>query len=161
MNKAIFLDRDGTLNNNRDHYYIWKAEDFQLNPGVVEALTELRERGYMLIVITNQGGVSKGKYTIEDVEALHHHMQSLLEQKGAVIDEIYYCPHHSDNEACLCRKPQPLMIEKALARYNIDPGQSYFIGDSERDIEAGKAAGVRTILIESNSDLTQVLDQVE
>lgn len=161
MNKAIFLDRDGTLNNNSDHYYIWRAEDFQLNPGVVEALTELRERGYMLIVITNQGGVSKGIYSVEDVETLHHHMRSLLEQEGVVIDEIYYCPHHSDNEACLCRKPQPLMIEKAMARYNIDPGQSYVIGDSERDMEAGKAAGLQTILIESNSDLRQVLEQVE
>ena len=69
MQKAIFLDRDGTLNNNADHYYIWRAEDFQLNTGVVEALAELKERGYMLIVITNQGGVSKGIYTIEEVES--------------------------------------------------------------------------------------------
>ena len=87
-------------------------------------------------------------------------MRSLLEQDGVVIDEIYYCPHHSDNEACLCRKPLPLMIEKALARYNIDPQQSWFIGDSERDVEAGKAAGVGTILINPNSNLSQVLDRI-
>ena len=160
MQKAIFLDRDGTLNSNKDHYYIWRKEDFQLNSGVVETLTALKERDYMLIVITNQGGVSKGIYSVEDVESLHLHMRSVLERQGVILDAIYYCPHHSDNETCLCRKPQPLMIQKAMARYDIDPAQSYMIGDSKRDIEAGKAAGLRTILIEPNSDLRQVLGVV-
>lgn len=160
MRKAIFLDRDGTLNDNSGNYYIWRKEDFRLNPGVVEALKELRSRGYLLIVITNQGGISKGEYSTEDVEALHDHLRSMLEQERVHLDEIYYCPHHHSVESCLCRKPQPLMIEKAVARFGIDPASSWMIGDSKRDVEAGKAAGLRTILIESNSDLREVLGVV-
>ena len=160
MKKAIFLDRDGTINNNCDHYYIWHKEELLLNPGVGEALTELRSRGYMLIVITNQGGISKGEFTAEDVEAVHVHLRSMLEREGVSLDEIYYCPHHSMVESCLCRKPQPLMIEKALTRFGIDPLSSWMIGDAERDVEAGKAAGLRTILIEANSDLREVLGKI-
>ncbi len=160
MRKAIFLDRDGTLNSNKDHYYIWRTEDFQLNPGVAETLASLKERDYMLIVITNQGGISRGQYSVDDVEELHSHMRSVLELEGVVLDEIYYCPHHHTQEACLCRKPLPLMIEKAMARYDIDPGQSYFIGDSERDKQTGEAAGLSTILIKPNSDLRKVLSQI-
>lgn len=159
--KAIFLDRDGTINNNSDHYYIWRKEDLLLNPGVVETLAELKSRGYLLIVITNQGGVSRGKYRAEDVEALHVHLRTLLEQDGISLDEIYYCPHHSKVEACLCRKPQHLLIEKALARFGIDPSSSWMIGDSDRDVEAGLAAGLRTILIEPNSDLKEVLGKID
>ena len=160
MHKAIFLDRDGVISNNRDHYYLTRAKDFQFNPGVAETLLELQDRGYIFIVITNQGGISQGKNSVENVDNIHDHRLHLLNHEGIEIREIYYCPHHSDNEACLCRKPLPLMIEKALARYNIDPQQSWFIGDSERDVEAGKAAGVQTILIKANGNLTQVLDRI-
>lgn len=161
MKKAIFLDRDGTLNNNRDHYYIWRPEDFELNPGVIETLSELRNRGYLLIVITNQGGVSKAEYSLEAVEALHGHMRSLLEEGGVKLDEVYFCPHHPKQENCLCRKPLPLMIQKAMARFDIDPAQSWMVGDSERDVEAGKAAGLRTLLVESNGDLRKVLEIID
>jgi D-glycero-D-manno-heptose 1,7-bisphosphate phosphatase len=161
MKKAIFLDRDGTINNNCDHYYIWHKEELLLNPGVGEALAELKSRGYMLIVITNQGGISKGEFGAEDVDALHDHLRILLEQEGVSLDAIYYCPHHSMVESCLCRKPQPLMIEKALARFGIDPASSWMIGDAERDVEAGKAAGLRCILIEPNSDLREVLGKID
>ena len=160
MKKAIFLDRDGTLNNNSDQYYIWQKEDFRLNPGVVEALFEWQSRGYLLIVVSNQGGISKGAYTSEDVESLHTYLGLLLEEKGIRLDEIYYCPHHSGQEACLCRKPQPLMLEKAMARFGIDPSSSWMIGDSKRDVEAGAAAGLNTILIESNSDLRETLEKI-
>ena len=160
MRKAIFLDRDGTLNNNQDHYYIWKPEDLQLNPGVVDTLLELKQRGYMLIVITNQGGVAKDQYSIDEVEQLHDHLCLILEKEGIVLDEIYICPHHHSIEACLCRKPLPLMIEKAIARYGIDAAQSWIVGDSERDKEAGIASGLNTILIEPNGDLRQVLDRI-
>ncbi len=161
MKKAIFLDRDGTINNNCDHYYIWNKEELLLNTGVIETLSELQSRGYLLIVISNQGGISKGEGSAEDVEALHVHLCSMLEQEGVHLDEIYYCPHHHMVESCLCRKPQPLMIEKALARFGIDPASSWMIGDAERDIEAGKAAGLRTILIEPNSDLREVLGGID
>jgi len=161
MRKAIFLDRDGTLNNNQDHYYIWKPEDFKLNPGVIETLTELKELGYMLIVISNQGGISKEEYSMDEAEDLHHHMCLMLEKEDVHLDEIYVCPHHHDIEACLCRKPLPLLVEKAMARYDIDAAESWFVGDSERDMEAGKAAGLQTILIASNSDLRQVLQRIK
>jgi len=161
MKKAIFLDRDGTLNNNSDHYYIWRKEDFQLNPGVPEALAELQARGYLLVVITNQGGVSKGTYGMEEVEAVHAYMRSLLAQSGVVLEEVYVCPHHPDGENCLCRKPLPLMIQKALARFGIDPAQSWMVGDSGRDVLAGKAAGLKSLRVESNGDLREVLKAIE
>ncbi len=161
MKKAIFLDRDGCINNNCDHYYVWRKEELLLNPGVKETLYELRSRGYLLIVVSNQGGISRGEFSAEDVEALHEHLRSMLEVEGVFLDEIYYCPHHHMVESCLCRKPQPLMIEKALARFDIDPAKSWMIGDSQRDVEAGLAAGLRTILIKSNSDLREVLGKVE
>jgi len=161
MKKAIFLDRDGTINNNCDHYYIWRKEELVLNPGVAETLAEMQSRGYMLIVITNQGGISKGEYSAEDVELLHNHLRSMLAAKGVHLDEIYYCPHHHMVENCLCRKPMPLMIEKALAHFDIDPASSWMIGDAQRDVEAGEAAGLRCILIEPNSDLREVLGKID
>ena len=160
MKKAIFLDRDGTINNNCDHYYIWRREELMLNRGVSEALAELKARDYMLIVISNQGGISKGEFSHKDVEELHEHLRRLLEKDGVSLDEIYYCPHHHMVESCLCRKPKPLMIQKALARFGIDPASSWMIGDAERDIEAGAAAGLKTILIEPNGDLREVLDEI-
>ena len=119
--KAIFLDRDGVISDNSTHYYLTRVEDFRFNPGVVEALQELSNRGYLFIVITNQGGISQGKNSSGNVDRIHDHMRNLLLDAGVELKEIYYCPHHSDNEACLCRKPLPLMIEKAMARYRIDP----------------------------------------
>jgi len=158
MKKAVFLDRDGTLNNNDIHYYISRREDLRLNPGVIEALAELQSRGYLLVVITNQGGIGKGEVGLKEVEALHSHLRSMLLKQGIYLEEIYTCPHYPTTSTCLCRKPHPLLIEKAMARFDIDPAASWMIGDSRRDMEAGQAAGVRTILIEPNSDLRQVLE---
>ena len=160
MKKAIFLDRDGTINNNCDHYYIWRREELLLNPGVSEALVRMKEMGYLLIVISNQGGVSKGEFSRKDVEDLHAHLRSMLQEEGIELDEIYYCPHHHMVENCLCRKPLPLMIQKAMARFGIDPASSWMIGDAERDVEAGKAAGLKTIRIKANGDLREVLDEI-
>lgn len=152
--KAIFLDRDGVLNNEESNYYIYKEQDFFLNPGIGNALQLLKEKGYIFIVITNQGGISKGFYTIEDVEKVHLKLRKLLSEFDVDLKEIYYCPHHSDNENCLCRKPKPLSIEKAIARFDIDPGQSWMIGDRDTDIEAGKAAGLKTLKVKANEDMT-------
>lgn len=160
MKKAVFLDRDGVLCDNSSHYYITREEELTLNPGVIEALTFFRDRGYMLIVITNQGGISTGHNTVESVERIHRYMKELLEKEGITLDEIYYCPHHPDNGNCLCRKPLPLMLEKALARFGIDPEASYFIGDSERDVEAGEAAGIPSIRVPSNGNLAEVTEQI-
>jgi len=160
MNKAIFLDRDGVINNPKKNYYVFRIEDFALNPGLIEALLEFQEKDYILIVITNQGGISKGKYTKEDVDILHDHMEKQLEMHGIYLSAVYYCPHHTKKENCLCRKPKPLMLEKAMAQFDIDPEQSWFIGDKKTDIEAGREAGVKTIKIRKNQDLRKILKQI-
>ena len=160
LNKAVFLDRDGVLCDNSRHYYITRKVEFRLNPGVTEALSIFRDNGYLLLVITNQGGISTGQNTMENVERVHGYMRSLLQEEGIILEEIYYCPHHSDNENCLCRKPLPLMLEKGLARFGIDPKASYFIGDSDRDIQAGEAAGIPSILVKSNGNLMEVAGRI-
>lgn len=156
MKKAVFLDRDGVINRGGDQYYICKPEQFVLNPGITEALYNWQQQGYMLIVISNQGGISRGRCQQEQVEATHAHMQSLLKEKGVELTEVYYCPHHDAEEACLCRKPSGLMIEKALARFEIDPAKAVMIGDSARDVEAAKAAGIKGIRIPLNADLRKI-----
>lgn len=100
--RAIFFDRDGTINSDEGHYYIYKKEDFVFNPGVIDGIRRLNEAGYLIFVVTNQGGVAKGEYTIEDVEALHTYMCSELEKHGAHVDKIYYCPHHDSVAPCAC-----------------------------------------------------------
>ena len=160
MKKAVFIDRDGVINSDKDHYYIFRIEDFKINPGVIPVLKELQEKGYLLIVITNQGGISRGQYGKQDVDLLHSHFLDLMHQEKIKITEIIYCPHHHTIENCLCRKPKPLMLQKAMAKYAIDPAHSYFIGDKESDLLAGQAAGINTILIEANSDLGQVLSRI-
>lgn len=156
----IFLDRDGVLVDNSEHYYITRPDQLRLNPGVPESLSELKQRGYRFAVITNQGGISKGVTTHESVARVHDHLRRLLSEGGIELDEIYYCPHHSDNENCLCRKPLPLLLEKAIARFSLDKEKSWFIGDSDRDVEAGQAAGVRTLQVEPNGDLRNMLSEI-
>ena len=153
MNKAVFFDKDGVINCERGEYN-YKIEDFQINDGVILSLKELQKAGFLLIIITNQGGISKGIYTKNHVEILHQHLKNLLYKEGINLTEIYYCPHHSDNEQCLCRKPESLLIEKALARFKINSSLSYFIGDKETDIMAGKKAGLNTFKIKSNENLS-------
>ena len=154
--KAVFLDRDGVINRESGNY-IQNLEDFIVNDGLVEALATIQRKGYLLIVISNQGGISKGICTQQEVDYLHLHLQRMMMNKGIELSEIYYCPHHPDVTACICRKPDSQMLEKAMARFSIDADQSYFIGDADRDIEAGKKAGVKTIRIESNQSLLEIL----
>ncbi|MBD2702739.1 HAD family hydrolase [Spirosoma sp. BT702] len=144
MNKCIFLDRDGVLNEDRPDY-VYKVEDFIIPDGVPEALRLLKQAGYMLIVITNQAGIAKGLYSRDDVMTCYNYLQ---EQCGQLIDAIYYCPHHPkyDTES-LTRKPGSLLLEKAMAKYNIEPDVSWMIGDALRDMQAGRRVGVRTIRI--------------
>lgn len=160
MNKAIFLDRDGVINHPKKNYYVYRIEDFSINKGVFEALIELQEKDYLLIVISNQGGISKGKYSKKDVDQVHAYMVDELSKHDIYLTEIYYCPHHTRMEKCLCRKPEPLMIEKALARFEIDKERSWFIGDKKSDVEAGARAGVKTIKIRKNQDLRKVLKKI-
>ncbi len=157
-NKAIFLDRDGVINVERG--YTNRLEDFVILPDLAEVLKLLKQKGYLLVVVSNQSGIAKGLYTQQDVEVLHHYLINELKKSDVALDEIYYCVHHSDISRCICRKPDSLFVEKALARFNIDPSKSYFIGDKERDIEAGEKAGVKGILIDANISLKTILNKI-
>jgi D-glycero-D-manno-heptose 1,7-bisphosphate phosphatase len=160
MQKAVFIDRDGTINSDEGHYYIFSPLDFILNPGVGEGLKLLHDAGYLLIVITNQGGIAKGKYDFKDVESVHDEMNRQLSKFGVKLSAIYYCPHHSDVQKCLCRKPGNLNIEKAIARFQIDRNQSFMVGDSSRDVEAGKKSGLKTIKIQKNSNFLPIAQSI-
>lgn len=150
MNKAAFLDRDGVINLDVQDYTS-KKKDFHFLPGVFEGLKALQKKGYLLIIITNQGGIAKGLYTKEDVEILHKWMKNELSKKGIEITEIYFCPHHDVSGKCLCRKPGSQMLEKAIARFNIEVAQSFFMGDKETDVQAAIAAGVKPVKVRVNS----------
>jgi D-glycero-D-manno-heptose 1,7-bisphosphate phosphatase len=160
MNKAILLDRDGVIITERgDYNYLEK--DITIVKGIAAALRELSKQGYMFIVITNQGGIARGLYSHERVNEIHEQVRLHFESEKVTITDFYYCPHHPSVSACLCRKPDSLMLEKAMARYDIDPVQSWFIGDAERDIEAGIKAGLKTLLIPSNADLGEYLEMID
>ncbi len=143
LNKCIFLDRDGVINEERGEY-TYRVEDFRLLPGVPEALQALKAAGYLLIIITNQSGISRGIYTRKQMQACHDLLQKATRH---AIDDIYYCPYHPSVTNSLCRKPGTLMIEKAMTRYHIDPAKSWLVGDAERDITCGLKMGLKTILI--------------
>ncbi len=113
-----------------------------------------------MIVVSNQSGIAKGLYKQSDVELLHDYMLKEFSKNNIFISEIYYCIHHPDVSKCICRKPDSVFIEKGLARFDIDPSKSYFIGDKERDVEAGEKAGVTGILIEANISLKTILNQI-
>lgn len=153
--KAIFLDRDGTINEYKG--YLTKSADFELLPGVAEVVRKINLSGYLCIVVTNQPAIARGEMTAEDLSEIHRKMETLLGEQGAYVDGIYYCPHHPDKgfpgevEAlkidCSCRKPKPGLLYKAAEEYNIDLAQSWMIGDSWRDVECGKQGGTHSCLL--------------
>lgn len=150
MRRAVFLDRDGTINVEKD--YLYQVEDFEFISGAAEAIRQLNKAGFFVVVVTNQSGVARGFYTEEDVELLHRHIAAELDKIGARVDAWMYCPHHPDGRGsyslpCSCRKPLPGMFKEAARRYGLDLGRSIMIGDKVADIEAGLAAGCRTILV--------------
>jgi|DewCreStandDraft_4_1066084.scaffolds.fasta_scaffold92869_3 D-glycero-D-manno-heptose 1,7-bisphosphate phosphatase len=155
--RAVFLDRDGVINSDKDLYYVTHPDQFILNEGIGEFLRRLQDAGYLLIIITNQGGIAKGLYTHQTLEKIHRKMLHQLESYGVHITEIYYCPHHPDYGKCLCRKPESLLIEKALARFHINPDTSFFIGDRESDIQAAIKAGIKPVKTEPNENLMKYL----
>ena len=158
MNKAIFLDRDGVINVERG--YTHRLEDFVILPDLIETLQLFLKKGYLLIVISNQSGIAKELYKQEEVEVLHKYLVEELSKNNITLSEIYYCVHHPDVSKCICRKPDSLFVEKALARFDIDASKSYFIGDKERDVEAAAKAGVKGVLIESNSPLKLIWKEI-
>jgi D-glycero-D-manno-heptose 1,7-bisphosphate phosphatase len=153
--KAVFLDRDGTIN--RYVGFLRSIEDFELLPGVTEAIRKINDSGYLCIVVTNQPVIARGEVTVPELLEIHNKMETLLGAEGAYLDAIYYCPHHPHKGYqgevpelkidCECRKPKPGMLVKAMEDFNIDLTESWIIGDGENDIKAGQAAGCKTALI--------------
>lgn len=148
QNKAIFLDRDGTIN--FDLGYVYRVEDWQwADENVPQALRMLQKDGYKLIVVTNQSGIGHGLYTLSDMEILHKHMEEELRKEDVRLDLIMYCPHARD-AGCACRKPRMGMITDAAGKINgIDLAQSWTIGDKLLDMEMGQNAGTKTVLLKS------------
>ena len=169
--KAIFLDRDGTIN--KFVGFLTKPEEFELIPGVAEAIGRINRSGYLAIVVSNQPVIARGDCTFEELQTIHDKMETELGKEGAFIDAIYFCPHHPDKGFvgerpeykidCDCRKPKPGMLLQAAKDWNIDLSESYMIGDSERDVEAGRNARVKeSVKIEQNKEysLLNILDQL-
>lgn len=159
INKALFLDRDGVINRERGEY-TFKVNDFEILPSVAPTIKFAQELGYLVIVITNQGGIAKSLYTHADVAKVHQFMRDELDAKNASLTDILYSPHHQDYSKSLDRKPGSLMFEKAMAIYNIDPKKSFMIGDSERDIVASEAVGIHGFLIKSNDSIDFILEHL-
>ena len=143
MNKCVFLDRDGVINEERGTY-TFKIEDFKIIPGVKEALNVLHNNGYKLVVVTNQAGITRGLFTEEEVRRCHSYM---MEETNHLIDKIYYASYYPDFSNSLLRKPDSLMFEKAMAKFNIDPKASWIVGNSERDLVPAVKLGIRTIFV--------------
>lgn len=164
--KAIFLDRDGTIN--IDKNYIYKPEDFELIPGVVEGLKALQDMGYLLIIITNQSGIARGYYTEEDFNILNEYMIEIFTGYGVHITDVYYCPHLPVAKVekyrinCECRKPKLGMFFDAENKWNIDLNKSWAIGDKERDLAICNETGCHGILIGrvGNSSVFPTVDNI-
>lgn len=148
MNRAVFIDRDDTIN--KDVPYCKHPDEFELLPKVAEGIKLLNEHGFKIIVVTNQSGIARGYFSEEMLQKIHEKMINELEQKGAFIDAIYYCPHHPDDN-CDCRKPKPGLILRAANEHNIDLKRSFMVGDKLEDVEAGKRAGCMTVLVRNKS----------
>lgn len=159
MNKAVFLDRDGTLN--IDYGYVHKIDDFHFIEGSIEALKKLKEMGYLLVLVTNQSGIARGYFTEQEFLQLTEWMDWSLADRGVDLDGIYYCPHHPEaklaefKQDCDCRKPKSGMLLQAIEELNIDPARSIMIGDKVEDLFAGQGARIRTnILVRTGKEVT-------
>ena len=161
--KAVFLDRDGTIN--KYVGFLRNIDDFELLPEVSDAIKKINESGYLAIVVTNQPVIARGELTVDELTQIHNKMETLLGKAGAYLDAIYYCPHHPDKGFegeikelkidCDCRKPKPGLLLKAASDFNIDLKNSFMVGDSESDIKAGHNAGCISVMIGNNKKCDQ------
>jgi len=151
LRPAIFLDRDGVVI--EDSHYLGNSARVRLVPGAAETIAELNRAGWAVVIVTNQSGVARGLFPLEAVGAVHDHLAGLLRGHGARIDAFHFCPHHPEADVpafrldCECRKPKPGMLCRAAAELGLDLAESWMIGDRESDLEAGAAAGCRTVLV--------------
>jgi D-glycero-D-manno-heptose 1,7-bisphosphate phosphatase len=142
--KALFLDRDGTINTEKN--YLFKVEDFMFRDGIFELVEAFFTKGYLIFVVTNQSGIARGYYAEEEYQYLTAWMVGQFRKKGIIIAKVYHCPHHPDiTGACACRKPEPGMLLMAIDEYGLDPSSCVMIGDRELDLEAGRRAGIGQI----------------
>lgn len=164
MNKAIFLDRDGTIN--VEKHYLYRQEDFEFLPGAVDALKLLQDAGFLLIIITNQSGIARGYYSEEDFLQLNQWMIDTLKCQGVLITDVYYCPHLPNapiemyRKNCDCRKPKIGLFEKAIADYHIDLAESCAIGDKIRDCAICEETACRGFLI-GNNEHPEIIEEVK
>lgn len=166
--KAIFLDRDGTIN--KSNGFITNPEQFELIPGIAEAIKTINKSGYLAIVVTNQPVIARGDCTFEGLQLIHDKMETELGKKGAYIDGLYFCPHHTDKGFpgerseykcnCNCRKPKTGLFEQAAHDFNIDLAQSYMIGDSIKDVESGRNAGCNDSFLLSKISINAILEKI-
>lgn len=159
MNKAVFLDRDGVINFEPGRYTC-NVDDFVINKGVGESIKLLKENGYLVIIISNQGGIAKSLYSHSDVLEMHIKLCEYLAYFDTKVDDFFYCPHHPDYTKCLCRKPDTQMFERALYVYNINPAESFMIGDGDRDVEAAEKLGINGIKVSPNSNIFDVCNEL-
>lgn len=155
MAKALFLDRDGVINVNRDDY-VKSWDEFEFLPDAKKAIKRINDSDFMLILITNQSPIGRGIFGHERLDEIHKKMLHELGQLDCRIDAIYYCPHKPDDN-CDCRKPKPGLILKAASDFNIDLENSWMIGDSKSDLEAGTRAGCKTAKVDSQNSLLSIV----
>ena len=162
--KSLFIDRDGVINKDpggwTKYNYVTEWEDFHFIPGSLEALKILKEKGIKVIVASNQGGISKGLYKEEKLNEINSLMLREIEKSGGAIEEAFYCVHR-DEDNCGCRKPMPGLLEKGAKKYKIDPKSTYFIGDGQVDVIAGKKAGCKSILVLSGKSSREDIEKWE
>ncbi len=166
MQKALFLDRDGVINVEKD--YLYKIEDFEFIDGIIELCHYYIHQDYLIIVVTNQSGIARGYYDEDDFNELTAWIISAFYERGVEITHVYHCPHHPDvSGKCSCRKPNPGMLYDAKEEYDIDLENSILVGDKERDIEAALKAGIKTTYLfdqyhkAKSSKATKIIDKLE
>ena len=159
MPKALFLDRDGVVNVEKN--YLYKIDDFELMEGILDVCRHYEAKGYLIIIVTNQSGISRGYYTQEDFNRLSEWMIEHFKSLGITISRIYHCPHHESIDGqCDCRKPEPGMFLEAQRDFDLDMASSVMIGDNERDIQAAIRAGVATNILLSTQESESAANQI-
>lgn len=156
--KAIFLDRDGVINEERKDY-VKKISELKILKNVSESVRKLKDNGFLIIVITNQSAINRGIISQDTLKEIHQFLQEYMEKNNAALDAVYFCPH-TPNENCQCRKPKPGMILQAANDFHIDLNQSWFLGNSQSDLIAANDVGCKGILIDENNDLQTIVKQI-